>query len=35
MTLVCPLWFPYRRAFQQFYTEHMGYSCPTEDIFIE
>uniref|UniRef100_A0A3Q1F367 Mitogen-activated protein kinase 8 interacting protein 1a n=1 Tax=Acanthochromis polyacanthus TaxID=80966 RepID=A0A3Q1F367_9TELE len=23
------------RAFQQFYKEHIGYSCPTEDIFIE
>uniref|UniRef100_A0A3Q2QV85 Mitogen-activated protein kinase 8 interacting protein 1a n=1 Tax=Fundulus heteroclitus TaxID=8078 RepID=A0A3Q2QV85_FUNHE len=24
-----------RRAFQQYYKEHIGYSCPTEDIFIE
>ncbi|XP_062276744.1 C-Jun-amino-terminal kinase-interacting protein 1-like [Scomber scombrus] len=23
------------RAFQQYYKEHIGYSCPTEDIFIE
>ncbi|XP_029288742.1 C-Jun-amino-terminal kinase-interacting protein 1-like [Cottoperca gobio] len=23
------------RAFQQYYREHIGYSCPTEDIFIE
>uniref|UniRef100_A0A672FBN0 PID domain-containing protein n=1 Tax=Salarias fasciatus TaxID=181472 RepID=A0A672FBN0_SALFA len=23
------------RAFQQYYKEHVGYSCPTEDIFIE
>ncbi|CAL8375116.1 unnamed protein product [Arctogadus glacialis] len=23
------------RAFQQFYAEHIGYSCPTEDIFID
>lgn len=24
-----------RKAFQQFYKEHMEYSCPTEDIFLE
>ncbi|XP_034031799.1 C-Jun-amino-terminal kinase-interacting protein 1-like [Thalassophryne amazonica] len=24
-----------RRAFQQYYKEHVGYSCPTEDIFID
>uniref|UniRef100_A0A8C7ZI00 PID domain-containing protein n=1 Tax=Oryzias sinensis TaxID=183150 RepID=A0A8C7ZI00_9TELE len=23
------------RAFRQYYKEHIGYSCPTEDIFIE
>ncbi|KAM9807848.1 C-Jun-amino-terminal kinase-interacting protein 1-like [Neosynchiropus ocellatus] len=23
------------KAFRQYYTEHVGYSCPTEDIFIE
>ncbi|CAL8263313.1 unnamed protein product [Merluccius merluccius] len=23
------------RAFQQYYAEHIGYSCPTEDIFID
>nr|XP_020443661.1 C-Jun-amino-terminal kinase-interacting protein 1-like isoform X2 [Monopterus albus] len=23
------------RAFQQYYKEHIGYSCPTEDLFIE
>ncbi|XP_046889915.1 C-Jun-amino-terminal kinase-interacting protein 1a [Hypomesus transpacificus] len=23
------------RAFKQYYKEHMGYSCPTEDIFLE
>uniref|UniRef100_A0A3Q3LVZ2 PID domain-containing protein n=1 Tax=Mastacembelus armatus TaxID=205130 RepID=A0A3Q3LVZ2_9TELE len=23
------------RAFQQYYKEHIGYSCPTEDIFID
>lgn len=35
LTILCPLWLPCRTAFQQFYKEHIGYSCPTEDIFIE
>lgn len=25
----------HRRAFQQYYREHVGVFCPTEDIFIE
>uniref|UniRef100_A0A087YAX2 Mitogen-activated protein kinase 8 interacting protein 1a n=1 Tax=Poecilia formosa TaxID=48698 RepID=A0A087YAX2_POEFO len=34
-TTLHPLAESVRRAFQQFYKEHVGYSCPTEDIFIE
>ncbi|XP_032406615.1 C-Jun-amino-terminal kinase-interacting protein 1-like isoform X2 [Xiphophorus hellerii] len=34
-TTLHPLAESVRRAFQQFYKEHIGYSCPTEDIFIE
>ncbi|XP_015239272.1 PREDICTED: C-Jun-amino-terminal kinase-interacting protein 1-like [Cyprinodon variegatus] len=34
-TSLHPLAESVRRAFQQYYKEHIGYSCPTEDIFIE
>ncbi|KAM4734168.1 LOW QUALITY PROTEIN: C-Jun-amino-terminal kinase-interacting protein 1-like [Anableps anableps] len=34
-TTLHPLAESVRRAFQQYYKEHIGYSCPTEDIFIE
>ncbi|KAF7224973.1 C-Jun-amino-terminal kinase-interacting protein 1 [Nothobranchius furzeri] len=34
-TTLHPLGESVRRAFQQYYKEHVGYSCPTEDIFIE
>ncbi|XP_077425279.1 C-Jun-amino-terminal kinase-interacting protein 1-like [Vanacampus margaritifer] len=30
-----PLAMSVGKAFQQYYKEHIGYSCPTEDIFIE
>ncbi|XP_061578159.1 C-Jun-amino-terminal kinase-interacting protein 1a [Cololabis saira] len=34
-TTLHPLAESVRRAFQQYYKDHIGYSCPTEDIFIE
>uniref|UniRef100_A0A668ALB7 PID domain-containing protein n=1 Tax=Myripristis murdjan TaxID=586833 RepID=A0A668ALB7_9TELE len=34
-TTLLPLAESVGRAFQQYYKEHVGYSCPTEDIFIE
>ncbi|XP_044048302.1 C-Jun-amino-terminal kinase-interacting protein 1-like isoform X1 [Siniperca chuatsi] len=34
-TTLYPLAESVGRAFQQYYKEHIGYSCPTEDIFIE
>uniref|UniRef100_UPI0037E7B615 C-Jun-amino-terminal kinase-interacting protein 1a n=1 Tax=Semicossyphus pulcher TaxID=241346 RepID=UPI0037E7B615 len=34
-TTLYPLAVSVGKAFQQYYKEHIGYSCPTEDIFIE
>ncbi|KAM9855025.1 C-Jun-amino-terminal kinase-interacting protein 1-like [Aulostomus maculatus] len=34
-TTLHPLATSVGKAFQQYYKEHIGYSCPTEDIFIE
>ncbi|CAJ1057298.1 C-Jun-amino-terminal kinase-interacting protein 1a [Xyrichtys novacula] len=34
-TSLYPLAVSLGKAFQQYYKEHIGYSCPTEDIFIE
>ncbi|XP_074533914.1 C-Jun-amino-terminal kinase-interacting protein 1-like [Halichoeres trimaculatus] len=34
-TTLYPLAVSLGKAFQQYYKEHVGYSCPTEDIFIE
>uniref|UniRef100_A0A665VCR1 Mitogen-activated protein kinase 8 interacting protein 1a n=1 Tax=Echeneis naucrates TaxID=173247 RepID=A0A665VCR1_ECHNA len=34
-TTLHPLAVSVGRAFQQYYKEHVGFSCPTEDIFIE
>jgi mitogen-activated protein kinase 8 interacting protein 2 len=25
----------YRKAFQEYYQEHLEYACPTEDIYLE
>lgn len=35
LTLSSVLSFSCRRAFQEYYQEHLEYACPTEDIYLE